>query len=242
MQTDSLAGLAVTCPEALTDQELMLVLGGMEGNELRDDLFGEVFRRYQGRVTAWCYRITRDRSLALDLAQEIFLKAFRHIRSFRGDARLSTWLYAITRNHCLSSIKKRSADPAELAEEMPRGLRDLTVEPDRDIERAQANRRMWEMIHATLEPLEARVMALHYGYEIPLATITQRLGLSNPSGAKAYVVNARRKLSHAIRRRAQNRASITSPEPAVASLNRGSRSGPGRSDNSLTSDFGKSAA
>jgi RNA polymerase sigma-70 factor (ECF subfamily) len=242
MQNELLVGMAATCPEALTDQELMLVLGGVEDNELRDELFGEVFRRYQGRVTAWCYRITRDRSRALDLAQEIFLKAFRHIRSFRGDARLSTWLYAITRNHCLSSIKKRSADPAELAEEMPRGLRDLTVEPDRDIQRAQANRRMWEMIHATLEPMEARVMALHYGYEIPLATITQRLALSNPSGAKAYVVNARRKLSHAIRRHAQNGASMPVATPAVASLNREPRARSRRPANVHTGDFGKSAA
>jgi RNA polymerase sigma-70 factor (ECF subfamily) len=242
MQTESLAGMAASCPEALTDQELMLVLGGMEGNESRDDLFGEIFRRYQGRVTAWCYRITRDRSRALDLAQEIFLKAFRHIRSFRGDARLSTWLYAITRNHCLSSIKKRSADPAELAEEMPRGLRDLTVELDRDIDRAQASQRMWEMIHATLEPMEARVMTLHYGYEIPLATITQKLALSNPSGAKAYVVNARRKLNHAIRRRAQNGASIEAASPSVASRGRASRMGPSGPANGLTGDFGKSAA
>lgn len=242
MQNELLAGVAATCPEALTDQELMLVLGEMEDNQLRDDLFGEVFRRYQGRVTAWCYRITRDRNRALDLAQEIFLKAFRHIRSFRGDARLSTWLYAITRNHCLSSIKKRSADPAELAEEMPRGLRDLTIQPDRDIQRAQANRRMWEMIHATLEPLEARVMALHYGYEIPLATITQRLALANPSGAKAYVVNARRKLSHAIRRHAQNEASITAAAPAAASLNREPRSRSLGPANVHTGDFSKSAA
>jgi RNA polymerase sigma-70 factor (ECF subfamily) len=196
-----LIGMATTCPEALSDQELMLLLSRMEDGRKRDDLFGEVFRRYHPRVTSWCFRITRDRSRALDLAQEIFFKAYRHARSFRGDSRLSTWLYAITRNHCLSSIKKMASDPVELGECMPPGLRDLTVEPDRDIEREQVHRKMWQMIHATLEPLETRVMTLHYGYEIPLATITRSLALSNPSGAKAYVVNARRKLSGVIRRR-----------------------------------------
>jgi RNA polymerase sigma-70 factor, ECF subfamily len=200
-----LVAMAATFPEALTDQELMLLLNSMEESRGRDDLFGEVFRRYQPRVAAWCYRMTRDRGRALDLAQEIFFKAYRHAHSFRGDARLSTWLYAITRNHCLSSMKKMAADPVELGQAMPPGLRDPAEEPDRDIERRQVNRRMWQMIHATLEPLEVRVMTLHYAYEIPLATITQKLALSNPSGAKAYVVNARRKLSSVIHRRGLTR-------------------------------------
>jgi hypothetical protein len=60
---------------------------------------------------------------------------------------------------------------------MPPGLRDPAEEPDRDIERQQVSRRMWQMIHATLEPLEVRVMTLHYAYEIPLATITRKLAL-----------------------------------------------------------------
>jgi RNA polymerase sigma factor (sigma-70 family) len=200
-----LVAMAATFPEALTDQELMLVLNSTEDGRGRDDLFAEVFRRYQPRVAAWCYRMTRDRGRALDLAQEIFFKAYRHARSFRGDARLSTWLYAITRNHCLSSMKKMAADPVELGQSMPPGLRDPAEEPDRDIERRQVSRRMWQMIHATLEPLEVRVMTLHYAYEIPLATITQKLALSNPSGAKAYVVNARRKLSSVIHRRGLTR-------------------------------------
>jgi hypothetical protein len=46
-----------------------------------------------------------------------------------------------------------------------------------------------------------RVMALHYGHEVPLAAITRQLSLDNPSGAKAYIVNARRKLQAVIRRR-----------------------------------------
>jgi RNA polymerase sigma-70 factor, ECF subfamily len=209
-----LTGLAASCPEALTDQELMLLLNGLEESgkdEKTDDLFAELFRRYHPRVTAWCYRITHDRSRALDLAQEVFFKAYRHARSFRGDARFSTWLYAITRNHCLTFIKKMAADPVALGECMPPGLRDLTMEPDRDIERDQMNRRMWQIIDSTLEPLEARVIALHYGYEIPLATITRKLELSNPSGAKAYVVNARRKLSRVIQRRGLTSGLTTVP-------------------------------
>jgi RNA polymerase sigma-70 factor, ECF subfamily len=193
--------MASSCPEGLTDEELMVVLCDSDGAEA-DDIFAELFRRYHARVTSWCFRLTHNRSRALDLSQEAFFKAYRHRRSFRGDSRFSTWLYAITRNHCLSSLKKL-ADPVETGESVPLRLPDLSsVEPWRVIEREQRYREMWRMIGATLEPMEARVMALHYGYELPLAAITQRLALSNPSGAKAYVVNARRKLNGVLKRRA----------------------------------------
>lgn len=194
--------LADACPEALADEELMLVLRSLPESERRDCLFGELFRRYQPRVTSWCYRITRNQTSAVDLAQEVFFKAHRHMQAFRGDAKLSTWLYAITRNHCLSSLRRMASDPVEMGESVPPGLRDLTVvEPDRNIEREQLSNRMWRMLTLALDPLEARVMTLHYGYEMPLAAITQRLALTNPSGAKAYIVNARRKLSAVIERR-----------------------------------------
>jgi len=197
--------MAAECPEGLTDEEVMLVLRESEGRDA-DYYFGELFRRYQSRVTGWCFRLTRNRSRALDLAQEVFFKAYRHRRSFRGDARFSTWLYAIARNHCLSSLKKL-ADPAEAGEPMPPRLCDrTTLQPDVLLERKQRHGEMWRMIGATLEPMEARVMTLHYGFEVPLAVITQRLALRNPSGAKAYVVNARRKLNVVIKRRGLCRA------------------------------------
>ena len=72
---------------------------------------------------------------------------------FRGDARLSTWLYAITRNHCLSAIRKMAADPVDTGESLPFGLRDLNAaEPARDVEKGQLNRRLSQMLNAALEP------------------------------------------------------------------------------------------
>ena len=189
-------------PEALTDEEVMLILCEAASTQESEHFFAEIFRRYQTRVTNWCFRLTRDRGRAHDLAQEIFFKAYRHRHGFRGESRFSTWLYVITRNHCLSSLKK-IADPVEAGETMPPRMPDNSApRVDLLIERKQRHQEMWRMIGAALEPMEARVMALHYGYEVPLAAITQRLALTNPSGAKAYVVNARRKLNLVIKRRA----------------------------------------
>jgi RNA polymerase sigma factor (sigma-70 family) len=97
--------MAQECAEGLMDEELMLVLCDFTVS-FGDSLFSELFRRYRIRVTAWCFRLTRNRSSAPDLAREVFFKAYTRRYSFRGDSKFSTWLYAITRKHCLSSLKK----------------------------------------------------------------------------------------------------------------------------------------
>jgi hypothetical protein len=66
------------------------------------------------------------------------------------------------------------------------------------LERDESSRNMWQLIHATLTPTEARIMALHFGHGLPIAVITRQLMLSNASGAKAYIVSARRKLKAAL--------------------------------------------
>lgn len=187
---------------SLSDEELMSALRSSSLRELSDSLFTELFRRYRQRVTAWCFRISRDRETAHDLSQEVFLKAYRHLHSFRGDSSLSTWLYAVARNHCLTALKRQSPEDIPLDLLHHATLRDASApDPDLEAERAELSRRMLRLLTRTLDPLEVRVMTLHYGHEVPLATITRQLALDNPSGAKAYIVNARRKLQAVIRRR-----------------------------------------
>jgi len=188
-------------PESISDDELMFLLGNSPEKVEHDHFFAEFYRRFHPRVTSWCLRISRDRARALDLAQEVFLKAWRHLDSFRGDSRPSTWLYVITRNHCLSAIQRRATDPLDGGTPLPARLWDTKPgDPDAHIEKRQICKHVCELMDAALEPMEARIMALHYGYEVPLGTITVRMALQNPSGAKAYIVNGRRKMKHALQR------------------------------------------
>jgi hypothetical protein len=60
---------------------------------------------------------------------------------------------------------------------------------------------MWSIVDETLTTMEKRVMALHYGHELTLDAITRACHLSNASGAKAYIVNAKRKLKRVLRER-----------------------------------------
>ncbi len=67
--------------------------------------FDLLVRRHQGRVFGLCLRMLGNAAEAEDVAQEVFLSVFRHVRDFRGESTLSTWLWRITRNHCLNRIK-----------------------------------------------------------------------------------------------------------------------------------------
>ena len=64
--------------------------------------FEALVRRYQGWVFTLTVRLLGDRAEAEEVAQEVFLKAYRGLRGFKGASRFSTWLYAIASHHCLN--------------------------------------------------------------------------------------------------------------------------------------------
>jgi RNA polymerase sigma-70 factor (ECF subfamily) len=67
--------------------------------------FAAIVRRWQGRLVSLAWRFCRDRQRAEDMAQEAFVKAFRSIGSFRGEAAFGTWLTAIALNSYRSRLR-----------------------------------------------------------------------------------------------------------------------------------------
>jgi RNA polymerase sigma-70 factor (ECF subfamily) len=65
--------------------------------------FAELVDRYKNLVFGVISQVVADRNMVEDLAQEVFLKVHRGLPSFRGDAKLSTWIYRIVRNVCSES-------------------------------------------------------------------------------------------------------------------------------------------
>jgi RNA polymerase sigma factor (sigma-70 family) len=84
---------------------------GLIARVLADDdqhAFGKLVRRHQSSVRGLLRQLTRtDIALADDLAQETFLRAYKNIRSFRGEARFSTWLYRIAYNCFREDVRRR---------------------------------------------------------------------------------------------------------------------------------------
>ena len=67
--------------------------------------FRELVEEYQDRVFNLLYRMIGGREEAEDLAQEVFVTVFKSIEQFRGESKLSTWLYRVAVNHCKNRIK-----------------------------------------------------------------------------------------------------------------------------------------
>jgi RNA polymerase sigma-70 factor, ECF subfamily len=186
--------------DALSDTELFANYLAAGSREQAAVWVQELFRRQYPKVVGWCLRFTGDREEAYDLAQAIFAKACRHLESFRGQSKLSTWLYAITRSECMNYLKARSRRPTTAGEEELDQLPDRTgPQPDQALQREAWSRLVHDLLDQALDDTEKKVFTLHYGDEIPLNAITRLLGLPNRSGAKAYIVSARRKLRRAAR-------------------------------------------
>ena len=186
--------------ETLTDEELISQFR-VQGCQLGDKRIEILFQRHYPRVALWCLRFTGNKEATADLSQEIFLSVHKHLDSFRGAAKFSTWLYTITRNHCRNKWRSAQAIPEQPMDPlMEAAAADSTPDAYSQIESAEHANQLKQLIQEALEPTEQRVMTLHYVDEMPLESITRLLGLTNASGAKAYIVSARRKLSAAVSR------------------------------------------
>lgn len=155
----------------------------------------ELFARHYERVGRWCFRLMGEREAAADLAQDVFLKAHRHLDTFRGTSRFSTWLYTIVRNEGLNRLKR--VPPNAQDDQILASLPATTAGPEEQAARASRSRNVMAFLESTLDPMERRVFTLHFGDEMSLDAITRLLGLENESGAKAYVVSAKRKIARA---------------------------------------------
>lgn len=162
-------------------------------------LAGQLFSRHYEAVARWCYRFTGDQESAADLAQDVFLKAHRHLDSFHGSSRFSTWLYSIVRNEYLNRVQRRRVEASDSEEELA-DLPALEPGPEEIATTNSRARRLHDFLSATLDETERTVFTLHYGDDMPLDSITRALRLENASGAKAYIVSARRKLARATKR------------------------------------------
>lgn len=100
----SIAGAANTAPmsDAAPDDE-SLVRATLAGSE---EAFADLIRRHKGRVCGTCSRFARDPHQLEDLAQDVFLRAWRKLDRFRGDAPFEHWLARLTTTTCYDFLRR----------------------------------------------------------------------------------------------------------------------------------------
>jgi RNA polymerase sigma-70 factor (ECF subfamily) len=99
------------------------------------EAFGTLVRRHQQRMWAVAVRTLRDPDEAADAVQDACLSAYRSAASYRGDARVTTWLHRIVVNACLDRIRRRAARPTvPLPDRQPPDPRDQLAERETTLE------------------------------------------------------------------------------------------------------------
>jgi RNA polymerase sigma-70 factor, ECF subfamily len=146
---------------------------------------------YQHRVFGIALRMMRDAAEAEDVAQEVFLRVHRGIESFRGDAKISTWLYAITSRVCLN----RLASPARRRRQDEDAIADL-ASPEADPAARAARSELEAALHRAIGELsdERRIVVVLRDIEgLTYEEIGETLGLE-PGTVRSRLHRARHEL------------------------------------------------
>ena len=162
----------------------------------------ELYQRYRRQIANNLYRVLGDRSDLEDLVQEVFVIAFRGLERFRGDARLSTWLYRICVNVALGRIRTRKRRPlAYGANDLDSvatdpSMTDRPETPEKSLERNQDRARVYRALKA-LAPKKQIVLYLHEIEGLDLKEIAYLVD-SNPVTVRTRLFYARREFYRAL--------------------------------------------
>ncbi len=162
-----------------------------------------LLERYRKQVLMWCGRFTRDRENALDLAQEVLLRAYRNLGTYSEQEKFSAWLFIITRNFCLSELRRKKMALAEA------GILDFLADPGQGPEEILEEKMVEEdfrfLVCKTLTDQERDAIWMRCFEAMPVDAITHQLGISEISGARSVLQKARRKLRRALKDRKLSR-------------------------------------
>ncbi len=155
--------------------------------------FDELVRRTFVDTFTLARRLTGNEEDARDVVQEAYLRAWKGIGKFRGDAQFSTWLYRITANTASTHLARRRRQRAEPFAE---GFEPVDTHEERQPQQAAESSASMERISAALDELPAKLrsgVVLKNFYDLPHAAIADELGIT-VAAAKVRLHRGRRKL------------------------------------------------
>jgi RNA polymerase sigma-70 factor, ECF subfamily len=155
--------------------------------------FDELVKATYADMYTLAYRLTGNEEDARDVVQDAYLRAYRGIKRFRGDARFTTWMYRITANCASTQMTKRARTRHD---ELDDDFDLIDLEPDHDPEQRAELAFDRDRIARALEELPPRlraVIVLRDVYDLPHESIAAELGITE-AAAKVRLHRARRKL------------------------------------------------
>ena len=156
-------------------------------------LFEVLYDRYATLVYNKCYGFSRDEDEAKDLTQDVFLKLFVKLASFKGKSKFSTWLYAFTYNHCVNYVTRNTAKKIE---KQSVDYHDIENVSDSEIEDNDFLKMRVDKLKKAMElisPDEKMILLLKYQDYLTIKEIESVLGIGE-SAVKMRIKRAKDKL------------------------------------------------
>lgn len=148
--------------------------------------------RYGQQVFVLVDRIVSCQEDAEELTQDVFLKAFQQLSSFKAESSFSTWIYRIATNIAISAVRKKRNDVLRLDDSVFANLSDTQVDAALEDESEEQMERLQQAMNQ-LEADERALITLYYLEEKPLVEVAFILGLTE-GNAKVKLHRIRKKL------------------------------------------------
>jgi len=178
------------------------ILGLLRSGQ-RERAFDVVLEQYEGKVYRLCCALLRDRALAEDTAQESLLRVWKALDSYDGRASVSSWIYAIARNRCLTVLERRRAMDSLSDSEVEAEMERAGACEDDTGERASLLRELVDLLPERLR----RTVLLYYFEDRSTSEVALMLGC--PEGTvKTHLFRARAALTEHLKKRGLNDASL----------------------------------
>jgi len=150
--------------------------------------------RYKDLVFTLALRMVKNREEAEEVSQDTFIKVYKSLTKFKGDSKFSTWIYKVTYNTCLDSLKKNKRQQNTVAIDEFTEHQVKTIDNALDKIEEQEKQQTIKNCLALLPSEDSFILTLYYFEELSLDEISKITGLK-PNNVKVKLFRSRKKLA-----------------------------------------------
>ena len=158
-------------------------------------LFEVLYDRFSMMVYNKCYGFANGEDEAKDLTQDVFLRVFVKLASFKGNSKFSTWLYAFTYNHCVNYVTRNTAKKIEKQSISSDYIENIGEEVDSALEFQNMKVEQLKKVMELISPDEKMILLLKYQDNLSIKELSEALDLGE-SAVKMRLKRAKEKLVH----------------------------------------------
>ena len=174
---------------SLSDEELVKLI--IESRNTK--IYGILYDRYSQKVYSRCLKFVSQVEEAQDLTHDLFIKVFYNLRKFQNRSSFSTWLYAVTYNHCLDYLNKKNKLPLENEEKLLASTPDSSIEEIEDSEIFALKAEKLKIAMERVDSKDRMILLMKYLDESSIKDIATVLQLSE-SAVKMRINRAKRRI------------------------------------------------